>query len=268
MPTPALPRRATAAAGLACLAALTLTGCSGDGADASDRPVTRASGSPSEASPSAEEPSPAETTDAAPSESPDPTPPEPSESPAGGDGLQGRLLSAGEVPGFNQEYRWTKGGTSGSEPEEPFGTCQRFSMTSVGATDVAVRDFRPATAGAEDSAGELVAEFPDSMTARRAFEVLKSWRAKCASRLEGYDRADVGRLEGVDVPGGTGGWYLLSYGPVPGDPDAGYFDAQGIALVGSRIAMVELVAVGQDYNYEPGQEPAVAAVQRAAARLS
>ena len=69
------------------------------------------------------------------------------------------------------------------------------------------------------------------------------------------------------MDGGTGGWYLLTYGPVAGDPDASFFDAQGLAVVGTRIAMVEMVLAGQDYNYEPGQEPMVAAVQRAAGRL-
>ena len=41
-----------------------------------------------------------------------------------------------------------------------------------------------------------------------------------------------------------------------------------MAVVGSRIAMVEMILAGQDYNYEPGHEPMVAAVQRAAGKLS
>jgi hypothetical protein len=41
-----------------------------------------------------------------------------------------------------------------------------------------------------------------------------------------------------------------------------------MAVVGSRIAMVSMVLAGQDYGYEPGQEPMVAAVQRAARLLS
>jgi hypothetical protein len=60
----------------------------------------------------------------------------------------------------------------------------------------------------------------------------------------------------------------VNYGPVPDDPDAQFFDAQGMAVVGSRIAMVEMVLAGQDYNYEAGQEPMVTALQHAAARLT
>ena len=72
------------------------------------------------------------------------------------------------------------------------------------------------------------------------------------------------------MPAGAGqaGWYLLTYGPVPGDPDARFFDAQGTALVGSRIAMVSMVLAGQDYDYPAGREPMVAAVQHAARKIA
>jgi hypothetical protein len=262
MLTRALARPAATAAGLACLATFALAGCSGQD-EPEDPPVTRATTSTSPTAPE-------ETGSSAPAE-PSSTPADPSSTPAEATeapGLAARLLAAADLPGFNDEYRWEDGTTRPQEPTRLFGTCQRFAMTSIGATEVALREFEPADPGAPDSAGELVAEFPDSATARRAFEVLKSWRAKCAGKLKRHDRAEIGRLEPVDVDGGTGGWYLLSYGPPPGDPDAGYFDAQGMAVVGSRIAMIEMVVIGQDYNYEQGQEPAVAAVQRAAAKLS
>ena len=212
-----------------------------------------ASSSPSSSSPSSPAPSVSASATAAPRQ---PAP------------LAQRLLPAGRLPGFNQEYRWTPGRTTRSEPTDGFGTCQRFALTSIGATSVVVRGYRPAASGAPDTAGELVADFPDAMTPRRAFAVLTSWRAKCADRLSSYATSDVGALQDVPVPGGRGGWYLLRYGPAAGDADAQYFDAQGLARVGSRIALVELVAVGQDYDYEPGHEPMVAAVRRAAARLT
>ncbi len=161
------------------------------------------------------------------------------------------------------------GKTRTSEGRALFGTCQRFGITSIGATEVAVRDYRPAQpdpANPPAEAGELVAELPDTTTARRAFAVLKSWRQQCADRLPGKPH-QVGALQDVSVGGGTGGWYLLTYPDPGGDPDAGVFDAQGIAVVGTRIVMLELRNVGQDYNYEAGQEPMVAAVQRAAGKL-
>jgi hypothetical protein len=174
------------------------------------------------------------------------------------------------MPGFNDDYLWTAGRTTPEDPSASFGTCQRFAITSIGAERALVRRFRPAAGNAApgDRAGQLVAEFPDAQTARRAYAVLKAWRARCADRLQDHSRPHVGALQDIPVGGGSGAWYLLTYGPVKGDPNAQFFDAQGMAVVGSRIAMVSLVLAGQDYNYEPGREPAVVAVQRAGGKLS
>jgi hypothetical protein len=183
-------------------------------------------------------------------------------------GRRGRLLSAAEVPGFNDGYRWSQGSTSPEDPSTSFGTCQRFGILSIGAEQAVVRRYRPASGPAgTDRAGELVATFPDEKTARRAYAVLEAWRARCADRLEHYRRAKVGGLQDVSVGDGAAGWYLLTYGPAKGEPDAGYFDAQGMTRVGSRIAMLSMVATGQDFSYEPGQEPMVEALRRAARKL-
>jgi hypothetical protein len=269
----ALARPTVAVATFACLGAVTLSGCN-DVSGTATRSATEAT-SPAPTAPATtvgadDSPAPATvtptttttTTSAAPSPS-EPT----SSAPAGVGGLRSRLLDAADVPGFNDGFRWAEGRTGSQEPSTPVGTCQRFAMTSIGATHVAVRDYRPVSGGSQDHATELVAEFPDSTTARRAFAVLKAWRAQCADRLKRYKTARIGKLEDVGVDGGSGGWYLLTYGPVGGDPDTAFFDAQGMAVVGTRIAVMEMVLAGQDYNYEPGQEPMVAAVQRAAARL-
>lgn len=257
-------------AALVCLAAFALAGCSERPDDPADRPAADES-SVADSSASTAPATPSETTSTGTTASSDPEPTDGATAGGAGrapGGLRGRLLAAADLPGFNQEFRWTQGRTRSREPRAPFGTCQRFAMTSIGASGVATRGYRPADPEAGDRAGELVAEFPDSTTARRAFAVLKSWRAQCAGRLKRFDRSHVGAFEDVPVAGGTGGWYLLTYGPVSGDPDSGYFDAQGMAVVGSRIAMVEMVLAGQDYDYAPGHEPMVDAVRRAAAELS
>jgi hypothetical protein len=273
-------RTRAAARALVCaaLCLTTATACGGTtssgsaGSSASTADSGSVSSSPSTSSPTA---TPTTASPTAPTSSA-PVTPSPSATPGtsptsgGAPGLAGRLLSAGEMPGFNDDYLWTAGRTAPESPSSSFGTCQRFSTTSIGAERALVRRFRSAAGAAApgDSAGELVAEFPDAQTARRAFAVLKAWRARCADRLKGHTRPRVGALQDVPVTGGSGGWYLLTYGPVPGDPDAQFFDAQGMAVVGSRITMVSMVLAGQDYDYEPGREPAAVAVQRAAGKLS
>jgi hypothetical protein len=241
-----------------CLALV--SGCGGDD-------PKKASSSPSTATSSASEPTATEAT-SSPSETPTASAsPSPSVTP--GAPLRSRLLTAAELPGFNDEYLWKQGATAPEDPSTSFGTCQRFGILSIGAEKAVVRRFTPAIpeAVATDRAGELVATFPDANTARRAFSVLKAWRGKCADRLKTHKTSKIGGLQSVPVDGGSAGWYLLTYGPVKGDPDAKFFDAQGMTVVGSRIAMVSMVLAGQDYNYEPGQEPMVLALQRAAQKL-
>jgi hypothetical protein len=262
--TRALARPTVAAATLASLAVFALAGCSQPTTGADERPASSTTTPAEPATTATKEATPTEpaetTTSAAPEPSDDPT------TDGGGSGT--RLLGAADVPGFNDEFRWKDGRTSSTEPRALFGTCQRFALTSIGATAVEHRTFVPASPGpGSDQAAELVAEFPDSTTARRAFAVLKSWRASCADRLKNREHVRVGALQDVAVDGGTAGWYLVNYGPVPDDQDALYFDAQGMAVVGTRIAMVEMILAGQDYDYEAGQEPMVTALQRAAARL-
>lgn len=259
-------RPAATVAALALAAALGLTGCDQQAQPPSEKPTPTRSTAAAPSSAAETESTPVEETSEATPSSPA-TSETPTQAPVAT--LSDRLLPGEEVPGFNEEFRWVTGRTRTSEGRALFGTCQRFGITSIGATEVAVRDYRPAQPDQGNppaEAGELVAEFPDTTTARRAFAVLKSWRQQCADRLPGRPH-HVGALESVSVDGGTGGWYLLTYPSSGGDPDAGFFDAQGIAVVGTRIVMLELRNVGQDYNYEAGQEPMVAAVQRAAGKL-
>ena len=229
--------------------------------------TTEPASSGSNGSVESESPEPTETE---PSEPTEPTE-EPSEEPSapsdGGDGsVTGALLAAADVPGFNEQFTWKELATDTREPQDLAGTCHKFEMTSIGAEEVAYRTYQP-TQGDNSTASELVAAFPDDKTATRAYEVLKSWQADCAGQLKKFDRVSVGDLEPVSTDAGEGTWYLLTYGPAQGNPDEAFFDAQGIAKVGDRIAVVRLSLIGQDYNYPAGEEPMVAAVQAAAGRL-
>lgn len=182
--------------------------------------------------------------------------------------LKKRLLTGDELPGLNDGFTWQAAGTRGREGDTPFGTCNKFAMTSIGAMRVVVRSYSATEGPDSTTAGELVAEFPDPRTAMRAFEVLKSWRRQCGEELSGYDRRSVGQLQHVDVEGGRGAWYMLTYGPPEGgSDDEGWFDSQGFTRVGRRIAVLQMRVVGQDFNYPAGQEPMAEAVRSAARRL-
>lgn len=232
----------TRAAAVAAVLIITLAGCGDDEpATSSDRSPSPTATSSSTASRAASSPSP---------------------SPTNRNG--GPLLSADEVPGFGDGARWLEVSTTTKEPRS-FGTCQRFGILSIGAERVVVRRFRPADTGESPSlAGELVATFPDAMTARRAYSVLESWHKQCGSLLRRYTAADVGDLQPVSVGDGMAGWYLLTYGPVTGRPGKIFLDAQGVALLGKRIVMLSMVRAGAKGDRPPPMDAALAA---AAARL-
>lgn len=261
------------ASGFAALAlTVAVTGC-GAGTGTEDTDLTGAKPSSSPTPEPSPQPSPEPVESETPEESPsmaESTSPaeEETQEEAVVRGTRGKLLTADEMPGFNDEFTWREGSTRKREGRRPFGTCHKFAMTSIGATKVTVRKFDPAQKSPGSTASNLVAEFTDEMTAKRAYEVLKSWREQCEDRLQKHDRSDVGKLEPVpvDVDDAVANWYLLVYGPADG-PDSSHFDAQGLTRVGSTISVVQMRLVGQDYNYPNGEEPIVAAVRSAATRI-
>jgi hypothetical protein len=236
------------AAAVAAVLIVTLAGCGDDDPKASsDRSASPSATSSSTASSKA--PSPTATVSSA------------AASPTKSSG--GPLLSADEVPGFGAGYRWRIGSTSSSEPRQ-FGTCQKFGILAIGAERVTVRQFQPAdTSVAHAQAAELVATFPDAMTARRAYSVLESWHEQCASQLRRYARPQVGGLRSVAVDGGQATWYLLTYSPDKASHTM-LLDAQGMALVGRRIAMLRMTRLATEGDQVPPMGKAVAA---AASRL-
>ncbi|MCX6395305.1 MAG: hypothetical protein NTV23_02340 [Propionibacteriales bacterium] len=174
--------------------------------------------------------------------------------------LLDRLLDTRSVPGLNATWRWQDGET-GRAGSEPFGLCAKADLASIGAGEVVQRTYFPPV-DTDDNAAEQVTEFPDGTTTAGALAVLKSWQKKCTAHL-GRPGAKVGPI--TPVPVGTGSfWYLVSY---PEGNDEGRFHAFGVAVVGNRMAALTIDNGGQDYNYPSGQEPMVAMVRAAAARL-
>lgn len=235
------------------------------GAPTSPTPSADAAGSPSTATESAS-PSSSPTATATASAAP------PSDS-ASNASLVDRLLAAEEMPslGGGDEGVWRTGRTLRSEVPDPFAACHRFAMDSVGATRVVVRGYR---AGRDDAggsgvdAGHLVAQFADPRTARTAYDVLRAWHRDCAEQLREHDRAEVGDLRDVQVTGGEGRWYLLTYGPpTGGGPGEVYLDVQGMALHGTRVAVLRMRTVGGEADGSRLHKPIQAAVAEAAAQL-
>ncbi|MGY2874598.1 hypothetical protein ACVW00_001788 [Marmoricola sp. URHA0025 HA25] len=201
--------------------------------------------------------------------SPTPEEPSPTTSPsATGDlPLLDRLLPTGQVPGLNAEWTWQDGDT-GQPSTAPFGLCAKTApgadLLSIGATDVVARTYFPPD-DSDDNAAEQIAEFPDTATARRAWAVLASWHERCGKTLSADNSLKLGRFASVPVDEGTARWYLLSWAPA--GEETGRFEALGMVLNGTRIAVLTMDHSGQDHDYPPGQDPMIGMVTAASGWL-
>ncbi|HEX2894805.1 MAG TPA: hypothetical protein VHO29_12465 [Marmoricola sp.] len=197
--------------------------------------------------------------------SPESSPASPASSPATGTPLTlaDRLLPTAQVPGLNAQWQWQDGET-GPASTEPFGTCAKADLLSIGATDVVSRTYLPPD-DSDDNAAQQVAEFPDAQTAATAWTVLKAWHDRCGRALGADAGLKVGAIQEVPVGSGSAGWYLLSWHP-PAE-ETGRFEAFGMALDGTRITVVRIDHSGQDHSYPPGKDPVIGMVTAAASRL-
>ena len=210
-----------------------------------------------------EEPGPTEPSSTSTSPTPSPSPSAtPSESPT----ESGPFISGTGFPGLNENYRWREVRT-GKAGSEPFGICSQFSLVDIGAEDVQQRDYAPAATDPADTslAAEQVATFADSQTAVRASKVVEAWRAKCTSTE--HPDLKVGAWQPVSVPSGQAQSFLATHKDAA-DPDSGHFLAFGMLRDDTRIALLRIESKGQDYNYEPGQEPMSRALKAAAEALA
>ena len=251
-----VPRRRAQLGFLVAVFLLTLAGCgddtsptsgdaSGDDPSAPSEPATTEG---TEGAGATEAPA-SETTEAVPSSEP------------ADQGLEGRLLTADELPGANDQTVWTIEAT-GPEDGATTGTCQRFDLVSVGANEAVRRTFT----SNQDSvvAEQVVAEFADSKSAWRAHQVLKKWRATCADQVDA-DQVDVGEGQTLKVSEGFADSYVVRYGDAGAEEQ--HWDGAGISRRGAFLSLVEIDLVGQDYDYPVGEEPASLSAMSALGKL-
>ena len=149
-------------------------------------------------------------------------------------GLRGMLLLAGEIGDT-----WKVGRTGGES--EATGRCQVTTLFTIGATSSLRRTFTSDT----DTAVQVVAQFADSKSAWRSFEVLKSWRSKCASRVPAG--STISSLLTVNAAPGVGHRYRVV------QPD-GLSERVGLVRHGEYVSVI---VFGQDgtLTYPTGQDP-------------
>ena len=202
------------------------------------------------------------------SPTPKPSPTSTGQSTPADPSLVAELLSAQRMPGLNPETSWEEAATYPNEGPDFSVVCQLHPWMSIGSTAVVRRDY----AGlAESTAISLVAEFATGRNAKRADAVWTAWAHDCeaTATAAGHKHAHINDVPyRVRTVVGPARWWLLTYGPVEGDPQASYLQAFGLVRYNDRLALVRMTSVGQDYSYEPGQEPVAVALRRTAQLLA
>jgi hypothetical protein len=246
---------AATAATLGLLLSGAFSGCSLTKDDTPDKSANASTPDPTPTD--SEEPS--ETPSETPSPSADAT-----DSTAPATGPEAGLLAAADFPQLNETSAWTEKRTTVPGPTS-FGLCQQFDTLSIGAMNVIERSLTTGTAG-RDTAGQQVAEYPDAQNTVRGIKVLQAWHDQCAGELgkrKSIKNVKVGAITDVAVPKGKGWRYLVSYT----QGGTGHFHEFGVAYARSTMTLLKIDHVGQDHNYEPGQDPMELAVKAASAKM-
>ena len=241
-------------------------------ADDPDDAAGDTSTTPATSSPTPTEPSTATTDSATTDESTSIEPSGPTEAssssqpPSGG--LRSTLLPGSQLPPLNLENPWHTNLTKRTEPDPPAWVCQSVSLIGNGAVTSWVRTY---TSAGTSTASQVVGQFADARSAKRAFGSLQGNARDCADELAERGRTPMGGpvqpLADLEVPRGQAGWGVVFSGPVRSDPDAAHIDAVVVVRVGERVSVVSMHSIGQDYNYPPGQTPPELAGPIVATRL-
>jgi len=177
-------------------------------------------------------------------------------------------IPARQLPGFNDQWKWTKESSGPGPGQDVPSVCMKNSLTAIGG----VSEYRTSFDSPLDDNSWAVQQtvvFPDDETAKTSQSVLQAWQAKCAKQATslGLKKVKVTPISDVETVVGPGQQWLVTYRPVAGDPNASWLQAEGFVRDGDTMTYLVMTTAGQDYNYEPGNEPMAQALAVAAQRL-
>lgn len=143
--------------------------------------------------------------------------------------------------------------------DDPTLDCQADFLATLGAKDSAYREFQ-GTAGSKSivnaEAATAVLEFEDEAAAGAAFDKVNGWLQSCQDRMEGTRPVTVAHDPVFQATGfGPAAWRVVE-SPAPEictECDTGWIDAQGVALVGTRVGLLSIAYTGDQMS---GQDTA------------
>ncbi len=250
--------RSSAAVALACAAVLALGACD-DGTptsadESSTSEPTASSAHPTTPTETTEPTTPGETVKTETSEPPTPKPPMDDST---AERARQTQIKPADFPGFNDQWQWDAATGSPGEGQRNQSICLHTDLVAIGGVNEYSTTLKSSADGAA-VAYQLTAVFPDEHTAMTAETVLDNWQTRCQSYArseKNLKHVDVSAVRDVPTVVGAGKQWMVTYRPVPNDPDSVWFNAEGFVRDGDVITYLVIRNAGQDYNYEVGQEP-------------
>lgn len=162
---------------------------------------------------------------------------------------------------------WQTVGTTAGEGSTPGASCEVTTLATLGAFNVARRDFAGPGARSDATAGQVIGSFDTVEDALRAYSAMQSWRQTCPSRMQrqGYDVATVGDFVRLDSKADAAGWWSGRFVQHTKPFDTTWTALTGIATSGSTVTVV-WIETGETLSARDGNV-AIAATLRQSTEL-
>jgi len=150
------------------------------------------------------------------------------------------MMDRVEIAPLGNDWTWQTVGTTAGEGSTPGASCEVTTLSTLGAFDVARRDFSGPGEHSDATAGQVVGSFDTVVDARRAFSAMQSWRQTCPSRMQrqGYDTATVSHFVHIESKADAAGWWSGRFTERSGGSDVTWTALTGIATSGSTVTVV------------------------------
>jgi hypothetical protein len=150
------------------------------------------------------------------------------------------MMDRVEIAPLGVDWTWETVGTTAGEGSTPGASCAVTTLATLGAVDVARRDFTGPGTRSDATAGQVIGSFDNVADARRAFGAMQSWRQSCPSEMQrqGYDTATVSHFVHIDSQADTAGWWSGRFTQHSKASDTNWTALTGIAASGATVTVV------------------------------
>lgn len=150
------------------------------------------------------------------------------------------MMDQVEIAPLGNDWTWVTVGTTAGEGSTPGASCEVTTLATLGAFDVARRDFTGPGTRSDATAGQVIGTFDSVLDAQRAYSAMQAWRESCPSVMQrqGYDAATVGHFVDIKSQADMAGWWSGRFTQHSKASDTTWTAFTGIAVSGATVTVV------------------------------